>query len=346
MIRTLLTTTALALLLATPAMAQDAATPAAGGTMQPGNDYLLADGYTGVDTDSLATRIMGQPVYSSAANDAENIGEINDLVINADGSIQVAVIGVGGFLGIGEKNVAVDFNDLEFVIAADNTERWVLGTTREALDTAPAFEWMEDEPTDSAMVDPNAPAMAPADPMAPVAPVDQTAAAPVDPNAPAANTGLAPADQVAVTPVDPNANAMSNEMAATTETAANPNATAAPMGQMNREGMMPMEGELTADNLMGTQIIGPQDEVIAEVGDIVLTADGQVDALLVDFGGFLGLGQKRVAVGVDNLEFMSDAGGIRYVWLNITREQLEAAPEYNEATYGTDANQRLVTTNM
>lgn len=321
MIRTLMTTTALVALLSSTALAQDATT-----TMRPGIDFELAQGYAAVDTDDLATRIVGAPVYASAATDADRYGEINDLVLNADGTVRAALIGVGGFLGIGEKNVAVDFSQLTFTIAADNTERWVLETTREALDTAPAFEWIDDEPMDTAVaVDPNAPAGS-------TTPAEQVAA--TDPNTPAdpnATGTMAPADQVAAT--NPN------DVNVTTET--NPNAAASPM---SREGMTAIPaGEMTAENIIGTQIIGPEDQVIAEVGDIVLTPEGQVDALLVDFGGFLGMGEKRVAVGIDNLEFVTDESGGRYVWLNVTKEQLDAAPAYDEATYATDPNQRFVT---
>lgn len=135
----------------------------------------MSAGYVAADTDNLGTRLIGQPVYSSAGDDAEEIGTINDLVFSAEGNITAVVIGVGGFLGIGEKNVAVDFQTLEFTLAADNTERWVVPTTADALTAAPDFVWAEDEPVDGA-----ADAMAPAAPdaMAPAAP-DAMAPAPV-----------------------------------------------------------------------------------------------------------------------------------------------------------------------
>jgi hypothetical protein len=100
---------------------------------------------------------------------------------------------------------------------------------------------------------------------------------------------------------------------------------------------------ITADQLIGTKVIGPENTEIAEVGDFVLTEDGKIDALLVDFGGFLGIGEKRVAVGIDNLEFTTDEGGTQYVWLNVTREQLDAAAAYNQDTYANERDaQRLV----
>ncbi|QDZ11320.1 PRC-barrel domain containing protein [Devosia ginsengisoli] len=125
----------------------------------------MSAGYVAADTDNLGTRLIGQPVYSSAGDDAEEIGKISDLVFDENGQITAVIIGVGGFLGIGEKAVAVDFQSLEFTVAADNTERWVVPTTADALTAAPDFVWEEDEPADAA-TDP----MAPADPMAPVEP--------------------------------------------------------------------------------------------------------------------------------------------------------------------------------
>lgn len=130
----------------------------------------ISQGYVAVDTDNLGSHLIGAPIYSSSADDAEHIGDVTDLVFSADGQITAVVIGVGGFLGIGEKAVAVDFHSLEFTLAADNTERWVLPTTADALTNAPDFVWAEDEPVDQpAPVDPMAPA-APADTMAPAAP--------------------------------------------------------------------------------------------------------------------------------------------------------------------------------
>ena len=88
----------------------------------------------------------------------------DDLVFDENGQITAVVIGVGGFLGIGEKAVAADFDALEFTLAADNTERWVLPTSAEGLTAAPEFVWAEDEPVDGddAMAPAADPAVAPA----------------------------------------------------------------------------------------------------------------------------------------------------------------------------------------
>ncbi|HTO28771.1 MAG TPA: PRC-barrel domain-containing protein [Devosia sp.] len=333
MIRTLLATTALAALLSAGAIAQDAApaadpaapatteapaapaadgaataTPVESGAMEEtdiNEPWDMSAGYVAADTDNLGTRLIGQPVYSTAGDDAEEIGNIDDLVFDENGQIKAVVIGVGGFLGIGEKAVAVDFQQLEFTLAADNTERWVLPTTADALTAAPDFVWEEDEPVDAdadadATVDAETDVMAPADPA--------TAPATGDAMAPAADATAAPA------PMD-----------------------------MPREGYEPLEVDaLTADNLTGATVVGPDGNDIAEVEDLLLTQDGKIDAMLVDFGGFLGMGQKTVAVGMENLEFAANADGDLLAYSDFTREQLEAAPEYDEAAYAADPALRTI----
>ena len=62
----------------------------------------------------MASDLIGTRVVS--ANN-ESIGDINDVILGRDGQIMAAVVGVGGFLGIGEKDVAVPFKTLEFLSA-------------------------------------------------------------------------------------------------------------------------------------------------------------------------------------------------------------------------------------
>src|SRR5699024_7771821 len=67
--------------------------------------------------------------------------------------------------------------------------------------------------------------------------------------------------------------------------------------------------EVSADELNGTTVYGSGDENIGSIGDIILSESGEVDALIIDFGGFLGIGTKPVAVGFDNLTFLRDGNG-------------------------------------
>jgi hypothetical protein len=58
-----------------------------------------------------ASKVVGLNVYNDKN---EKIGSINDLLMDKSGNIKAAVIGVGGFLGMGEHLVAVSFNELKF----------------------------------------------------------------------------------------------------------------------------------------------------------------------------------------------------------------------------------------
>jgi sporulation protein YlmC with PRC-barrel domain len=76
-----------------------------------------------------------QSVYDNQDN---KIGDVNDLLVDKDGKIGAAIVGVGGFLGAGEKNVAVPFNALK--LTEKNGKRYlVMDTTKEALNSAPGY---------------------------------------------------------------------------------------------------------------------------------------------------------------------------------------------------------------
>ena len=79
-----------------------------------------------------------QNVYDPADN---KIGEIEDVLVDRDGKINAAIVGVGGFLGIGEKHVAVPFNAVQ-VTTKDNN-KWYLrmNTTKDALKSAKGFKY-------------------------------------------------------------------------------------------------------------------------------------------------------------------------------------------------------------
>jgi hypothetical protein len=134
---------------------------------EPLGPFDIVTGYTQIDSDRFATRIIGQPVYDGTAADANHLGDITDIVIDEAGNAQAVIIGVGGFLGIGEKQVAVAYAALTKEIAADNTERYVVATTVEELTAAPDFVVVEVDATGGTVPAGDAMAPAPADPMAP-----------------------------------------------------------------------------------------------------------------------------------------------------------------------------------
>src|SRR5215210_5712406 len=83
--------------------------------------------------DWLASKLIGESVLNSQN---EKIGDINDLVTDSQGRIVAALIGVGGFLGIGEKDVAVPFENLKLVRDDNDDVTVVLNTNKETLASA------------------------------------------------------------------------------------------------------------------------------------------------------------------------------------------------------------------
>jgi sporulation protein YlmC with PRC-barrel domain len=83
----------------------------------------------------LVGNLWNKSVYNAQG---KAIGELKDVLIGQDGRIQALIVGVGGFLGLGEKNVAVDFNYLE-KNGAITPNRITLNMTDQDLRNAPTF---------------------------------------------------------------------------------------------------------------------------------------------------------------------------------------------------------------
>lgn len=83
---------------------------------------------------SLASDMMGSTVMNA---EGESIGEINDLLLDENHTVEAALIGVGGFLGLGEKDVALGLDQFQW-----NPEQQAFTTdlTMEQLEAAPAFK--------------------------------------------------------------------------------------------------------------------------------------------------------------------------------------------------------------
>jgi sporulation protein YlmC with PRC-barrel domain len=283
-----------------PAASTDAAAPTAPSATDtaqapaaaPAEPVKRADG-------NLATNIIGETVYNSTGDDAQNIGSVNDIVLSKEGKAQSLVIGVGGFLGLGAKNVTYDFNKAQW--AEKNGDRWLVAqTTKEELQAQPDFNRKAYDPV---------PATTASNEPAPAAPA------------------VAPADKTAEAP------------AATTPDATAPDQTQTAAIDKSTLTEMPV-GEIRGDDLKGATVYGANDAKVGEIGDVVLTPDKKTDAVIVNVGGFLGIGEKEVAVGLDNLKFMTDKNGKKYLYTTFTKEQLEAQPAYDKGSYAEKRDQQ------
>jgi hypothetical protein len=241
-----------------------------------------------------ATEIQAQPEgWESAAT-------VDDIIVSSDGQVRGVLLDVGGFLGIGARTVMVSMDQITLVGDATNDQVYVVFTaTRDQLEEAPEYVHGErtveaDQPAEPAPAEP----AAPADPAAPAAPAEPAPAEPA-PAAPGAEQPGVTDERVGV-------------------------------GQPP-EGFVRAEwGTLTADDLMRAEVYDRFNERVSGIDDVVLSTDGsEVEGVLINIGGFLGLGARTVMVDADFIEVHHDPElrDVR-VYLHMTEAELEALPEH------------------
>ena len=152
------TAASLAALMAFPAFAQDATTPNPASPSAPVENAAPAlaplttpdsaipdrtadkspapDKLVGLGSEVAASDLLNQKVKNPAN---ETVGDINDLSIGSDGKIAAVIIGVGGFLGMGEKNVSLPYDQLTFSRDAKGYLIVTVNITKDSLQSAP--EW-------------------------------------------------------------------------------------------------------------------------------------------------------------------------------------------------------------
>ena len=116
------------------------------------------------------------------------------------------------------------------------------------------------------------------------------------------------------------------------ETGNPPSAAPAPPGNIPSPNPPPGTPAMVLDDQEVSTIIGKSvrssaDEDMGRIVDIIVSRDGQVHAAIIDFGGFLGIGTRKIAVDWRALNF-APAGKPGSITLDLTRNQVRLAPEY------------------
>jgi PRC-barrel domain len=83
-----------------------------------------------------------------------------------------------------------------------------------------------------------------------------------------------------------------------------------------------------ASNLIGHTVYNAQDEIVGDINDLVTDGDGKIVAVLVGSGGFLGIGQKDVALRFEDLKLARDENDSVKIIADVNKEVLAAAPDY------------------
>ncbi len=303
--KSLLSTTAVVVALGFPALsfAQTSdATTATDTQVSEFPGFLAARG----QSDVFASELMGHDVYArrtpaeTAVEDGsqdmtmmsageldemDNIGQINEIVLSSDGQVRALVIGVGGFLGVGEQDVAVTMDQVTFASDPDNRDEMyvVVNTGADMLKTSPPYERaaMNSDGMDATAGDTTA----------------QTAA-----------------DTTTETAMDGTQTDRTPFVAPTIE----------------RDGYNAVAvTEVTSEMLVGKEVYGVEDNSVGTIDDLILDDSGAITNVIIDFGGFLGMGTSQVSVGYDELTILADEGrsDVR-VYVDATKEQVQAQPQY------------------
>lgn len=304
-------------------------------------------------TDMTASDLIGQRLYvdevEMTSGDTTNIemrgewddvGEIGDLLISQEGEVKAALLDIGGFLGIGERRIAVNMDELRFLTDQDDpTQVFIAMTgTQESLEGAPEFltaqemqaemeaetAATETETTTEPLVGGTTTAVENNAGMTADEPVEVEVVEgeePVEGEMVEGEAAMEPVEgEAAMEPVEGEAaemEPMSDDLMLTRP-------------GIEREGYMEVtQEELTAEMLTGAAVYGMEDESIGEVSDLVMGEDGQVSEAVVDVGGFLGMGEHPVAISFDEMQIIRDEAGedVR-VYIEASQEKLEQRPTY------------------
>ena len=91
-------------------------------------------------------------------------------------------------------------------------------------------------------------------------------------------------------------------------------------------------GARDAHGVLGRDVRSPADEDMGRIVDVIVDRGGQVRAAVIDFGGFLGVGSRKIVVDWNALHFGRVANKSDSITLELTKDQVTAAPEYKEDT--------------
>jgi sporulation protein YlmC with PRC-barrel domain len=264
-----------------------------------------------------ASHLIGAPVKNPAG---DTIGTIDDLIV-ASGDVNLAVISVGGLLGVGDKKIALPYNQL--TVSPDGDTLFVK-LTEEELKAKPAFD-PDAEADDKAAANRSSASTAASERAAPAA------------RAPApAPSGAATTRRDSETPAQAAApeRAPSAQQRVAAERSEARSGARTDARTATNEARTLKASEQPASSLIGASVVDSQNSKIAKIHDLLVSAGRQgVQAILAVGGGIAGAGAHLVAVPLDELTIKREADEDRRkepdrVQTLLTVSQLESMPEF------------------
>ncbi|KEO57386.1 PRC-barrel domain-containing protein [Thioclava indica] len=354
----LVTTTAIGLMLALPVSVQ--AQTSTDGTAKTGDAQVNVQTQSASDMffkmiphSITASGLTGKRVYVSekdmstsepikaADQDWNDIGEVSDVVLGMDGNVDAVLVDVGGFLGMGEKTIAISMNSLRLIPDGDTQNAYfvVVKGNKSMLNDAPAYEGsmsqqvMDSSETEATAME-NTAATAASKAKAGMEQAGDNAEAMATNAAEKTKQMASDTGQTVKNAADDAGEATKDAAAATGSAIDNAvDSTAAAVGTVGqadaKDGVAVDIATIDADTLHGEGVYGPNDDKVGDISKLVKTADGQMEGVVIDVGGFIGIGAKPVMIKADQLTVMKDDTSIT-VHTGLTEEQLKSLPEYKE----------------
>lgn len=256
--------------------------------------------------DAVETDNPGQP---GPVSDWDEVGKVDDLILARDGRVAAVLVEVGGFLGIGSHQVAVNMGAIRFVpngTTTDNASDYflVMDTPRNALEAAPAYDRSATSSGQAAMIG-------------------------TDSHPTEARTTIAAANGT-----DDGLPTHRADMASTGAGTAHEGGTAAAApgnhAPVMRDGFVLLPPEtMTSGMLTGATVYDVDDNSIGSVSDLLIGSDDRLEAVIVNMGGFLGIGSKPVALMIPDLDILRSANGDEVrIYVSLSRDELEALPDH------------------
>lgn len=90
-------------------------------------------------------------------------------------------------------------------------------------------------------------------------------------------------------------------------------------------------GDFSAEELIDADVVNAKNDTVSSIDDLILNEDGSIQAVIMDVGGFLGIGEKSVEVSFDELTILKQENGEDIkVYMNTTEDALNSMPEYEK----------------
>jgi sporulation protein YlmC with PRC-barrel domain len=258
--------------------------------------------------DIRASNLLGAMVKRLTG---DSIGEVEDLIVSADADVRLAVISVGGVLGLGEKTIAIPFD--QFMVAPDGTALY-LTMSEEELRARPAF----DLDADGNLRPANEPAAA----------APQTT--PEHHNAAAVSQATPEHSNVVSAPeATPEHN---NVVAAPLATDGTPEESSVIQESVVHEGERAEKAsKQAASTLLGAEVVDSQNSPVGKIDDLIVSAEPLEVQVLLELNE--SLGSRVVAVPLPELTIRSAEGedahrAVESVETSFTIAQLDALPHF------------------